>query len=451
MNAVVNPLPPTIAEVREDFVPKEHYVSDLMGRLERERLWPRVWQVACREEELHRPGSYILYDIGDQSIIVLRSESGISAFHNVCPHRGNKLLTKPRGNLVSFRCGFHGWKWDLEGNNTYIKDQDDWRQCGGLSSDAVGLGKVLVGRWGGFVFVNLSDDAEPFLDFIQPVPAFLDCLDFDKMRFAWYKTMPLKGNWKVAMESFMESYHVFTTHFQTNDWLDEPSTSSGHGKHGNHGYPERRPFGAPSHRTGKPIPSDMRAAFLLGMEKMIEQTGGKSGVGMGTQRSVDACRRLLTELPADTAAADVEITAGRFMMEAADAAGVGWPTVSAEQAQQLGVDWNIFPNIVLVFAFDATLVFRARPNGDDVGSCIFDMWALARARADEPPAFEYEYYENWRDHVHDIPPLLVQDLVNIEQIQKGMQSVAFAGSRLNPVQERQISNHHRVLRDYIDS
>src|SRR3954469_8428731 len=74
-------------------VDASRYISPEHAKLELERLWPNVWQVACREEEVAKPGDYFEYEIGDQSIIVLRTESGaLKAYFNACQHRGTQLL-----------------------------------------------------------------------------------------------------------------------------------------------------------------------------------------------------------------------------------------------------------------------------------------------------------------------------------------------------------------------
>src|SRR5690606_22342621 len=73
--------------------PVEAFVSEAYAELERERLWPRVWQVACRLEELPSVGSFVTYDIAGDSVIVVRtSDSELKAYHNVCPHRGRRLI-----------------------------------------------------------------------------------------------------------------------------------------------------------------------------------------------------------------------------------------------------------------------------------------------------------------------------------------------------------------------
>ena len=435
--------------VTDNFIPREHYVSPEFARAEKERLWPKTWQMACRTEEIAETGRFVVYDILDDSVIVVRTAEGIKAFHNVCPHRGNQLVEKS-GAVGQFVCGFHGWSWNLAGENTFVKDAADWAGCPRMQKEDLHLKEVRTGEWGGFVFVNLDPNGETFESFIEPVPEFLDCLDFDKMRFVWYKTMPLAGNWKTTMESFMESYHVYTTHAQTIPYLDEISVSYEHGKHGKHGYPAARLLGLPSARSDLPTPADLRQAYAQAIDDLAQQTGGlEVRVGAGSPRSADAVRRVLDELGPEATIEEIHMAGLRFMQEAAEAEGAGWPTVTAEQGANLGVDWNIFPNMVLVFALDSTLVFRARPDRDDPNKCLFDMWGLMRVAPDKAPAFRREYYEDWKANRDKIPPLLVQDLRNIEKIQRGMNSSAFEGSRINPVQERQIYNHHRVLREYL--
>src|SRR5579862_9190891 len=79
--------------VRPDFVPADHYLSSDFLRREKERLWTKVWQIACREEELPKVGNFITYDIMDESIVVVRTAPNeLKALHNVCKHRGRRLV-----------------------------------------------------------------------------------------------------------------------------------------------------------------------------------------------------------------------------------------------------------------------------------------------------------------------------------------------------------------------
>ena len=101
---------------RDDFMlPKDIYLSPQIAKLEKERLWPRVWQIAGRMEQLRNVGSYLTYDIGDDAVIVIRvSETGFKAFHNACQHRGRRLLDA-EGQIQEIACRFHGWRWRLNG------------------------------------------------------------------------------------------------------------------------------------------------------------------------------------------------------------------------------------------------------------------------------------------------------------------------------------------------
>src|SRR5215204_1464327 len=90
-NAVTGKVPvsPHSDEVRDDFVPASDYIAPEFQKPEYERMWNRVWQVACREEEIPKVGDYVTYEIGDQSLIVIRTAADrIQSFYNVCLHRG---------------------------------------------------------------------------------------------------------------------------------------------------------------------------------------------------------------------------------------------------------------------------------------------------------------------------------------------------------------------------
>lgn len=432
---------------RPDFAPKEHYVCPEFNRLESTRLWQRVWQIACREEEIPHPGNYIKYDVVDQSIIVIRGNDGaIRAFHNVCQHRGNQILTKERGSITKFNCSFHGWQWNRDGANVCVKDREDWAGCPKMASEDLRLKDVLVGTWGGFVFINMDKSAEPLEEFLGPVPGFLDCVELEKMRFKRYVTVPLKAKWITAITSFTESYHLYTTHPQLKMQVDDVSVGYAHGKHGSHGYPNARPFGAPSARTGLPVPDDIREGFVRAMEGFAKSTDRTGAV---SERSSQAVLRVLEEVPAGTSPVEVFRRAGEFMREAAEAEGAGWPELTADQAANLGVEWNIFPSLAGSISLDAAVLFRARPDSHDVDSCLFDIWLLERVAPDKAPAFEYEFYPEWRPAKASFPKLVVQDMRNIEQFQRGMCSIGFDGARINPVQETQVWNLHRVLQEYV--
>jgi phenylpropionate dioxygenase-like ring-hydroxylating dioxygenase large terminal subunit len=433
--------------VRHDFLPKDAYLSKDFLRRENERMWPRVWQIACRVEELAKVGDYIVYDIGDNSIIVVReNEDRIRGYHNTCSHRGRQLV-EGAGRAGQFRCKFHGWRYNLDGACIDVQDREDFASSTCVSDDELRLKEVLIDTWAGFVFINMDLNAEPLQNFLDPVPTFLDPFEMQKWRYRWYKTTVLPCNWKVVLEGFNESYHVAATHPQLLQHMgDDVTRSYAYGKHGMYLYPPgRRSVGTPSPRTGQPVPDDVRPVIVRHFNELSHTLKA-----MYTERAVAATGRLLTEVPATASIEEVYTKLGQFHQEAAEASGAGWPDISYEQWVKAGINWHIFPNHVFLQLKDGSIAYRARPNGDDPDSCIFDIWSLVRYTPGTEPPLKREFYPDFRDKtVERFGYILSQDFGNFGAVQKGMKSMAFQGSRINPLQESELSNMHRVLREYL--
>lgn len=435
-----------IQKVRDDFVPKGDYLSAEFANLEADRLWPRVWQVACREEEIPSVGDVIAYDILDESVILVRTAPDtIRAFYNVCPHRGRRLVDGP-GHVAQFMCKFHGWKWKLDGSTDRIVDEQDWEGC--LTRADTDLVPVKVGTWGGFVYVNMDDEAEPLETYLKDVIERCGKFEFEKLRFRWYKTVIYPCNWKVAVEAFNEAYHVQATHPQMLRYIQDYSVSGEYGLHSAFWYP---PLDAGqsrfeySSRLGEKPHSDYRQYVLEYFEEMHEQLGA-----MVTPRSYEAAQRLKSEVAADAPAIEVLTKLREFQREAALEDGAGWPEeLTPEYVAASRVDWHVFPNQVFLHSsVDGIICYRARPNGGDPGSCIFDIWSLVRYAPGKAPPLVREFCSDWTEQKWG--RILTQDFGNMEQVQKGMRSRAFKGARPNPKQERAVSNFHRGLRIFLD-
>lgn len=407
--------------VREDFVPKEAYYEPRFMQLEKQRLWPRVWQVACRIEEIARPGDYVTYEVADESIIVTRlDETTIRAHYNVCQHRGRKL-TGGVGNAKNFYCRFHGWRWNLDGSPREVLDRDDYRGC--LQDMDIRLKSVHVDTWGGFVYINMSDDPPPLRDDLDPIPAIFDNYEFEKMTYRWYKTVILPWNWKVALEAFNEGYHVAATHPQLLRFQDDWTVSEAFGKHSMFTYPpDNRPLGFPSRRLGGEVPNDLREGLFEYMEMMERELRA-----IWSTRDFEAARRLLTDVPEGEDPMNVLMQLMTFQREAAIDDGAGWPdNISFEQIVKAGIDWHIFPNMVVLPFMDGALWYRSRPNGDDPDSCVFDVWSLVRYAPGKEPSLRREFYSWWTDH-DDWGEILPQDFQNLGEVQQGMKSRGFIG------------------------
>lgn len=430
-------------EIRDDFIPKEDYLSAEFAEWEAKYLWPRVWQLACREEEIPKPGSFVTYDIVDDSIIVTRSDDGrIRAFHNVCPHRGRRLA-EGCGNVQRFVCKFHGWQFDSTGNNIRVVDRDDWNGC--LADGDIRLQEVKVGTWGGAVFINMDPDCEPLERFLSPMREHVEHYEFERLRYRWYKTVIMPANWKVALEFFNEFYHVQQAHPQLLTFTDDYSHSGGFGRHGKMWFAAE---GAVPFRRSPRLPPkdepDFRNYILDFVEKYYHELQA-----MVTQRNYEATQRLRTEVAADAAPGEVLAKWVEFQIEAAEKDGAGWPSrLTPEYMEKSGLDWHVFPNTVFLHGtVDGVLWYRIRPNGNDHETCIFDVWSLERFAEGKEPPLVREFYENWEDG--EWPRIYAQDFINIPHVQKGMKSRGFKGSRPNPLQERAITHFHRTLRAFM--
>ena len=193
-------------------VPVSRYTTKAFHDLEMKKLWPRVWQMACREEEIPQVGDHYIYEIGSYSIIVVRTPDGIKAHHNVCRHRGRKLCEHPgTGHAPSFICPFHGFSWNIDGSLRNITSEWDFPH---IDKDNFDLTPVKVGFWGGWVFVNMDMQAQPFDEFYGDLQKHFEVWRPEQRYIEAHVGKIMPCNWKLAQEAFMEAFHVITTHPQ---------------------------------------------------------------------------------------------------------------------------------------------------------------------------------------------------------------------------------------------
>ncbi len=426
-------------------IPVEAYVSDDYARAENERLWGKVWQIACRVEEIPDVGDYAVYDIIDESIIVVRSAPDtIEAFYNVCQHRGRRLVDEECGSARQFRCSFHGWRWKIDGQNIFVNDRRAWGDK--LTADNTKLPSVKCETWGGWVWINMDPDCEPLLDFLDPAPSLLGPYELERMRYRWRQRLIFPCNWKTALEAFNESHHAAITHPQLNRFGVTPFWyCQTHGKHGWHGPAVSTNPGRPGAQSpDAPTDShrDSRVLIWQSLKTIMDEVNSCT-----TDSIVDAARRLVEELPEGTPPAEVlaHLTASA---EQADAArGVIWPHIDADHMQKAGHDWHLFPNSVVLHGVTYALCYRSRPNGTDPNSCIFETYVIERYPEGAEPKTEWEFVPDPTDPRW--PNVLQQDFGNMPQVQKGMKSRGFMGARPNPRAEVVVAHFHQTLAEYM--
>ncbi len=446
------PLEISVADLAEPLTySAEAFTSRDYAKAEGDRLWAKVWQHAGRVEEIPEVGDFITYDVGDDSIIIVRTgPDTIKAYHNVCPHRGRQLIDTPTsenricGKRKNFVCGFHGWTFDLDGRNIYILEEDDWK--GALNEERTALSPVQVDLWGGWLFINMDPDCVSLNDYLEPARTVIEPFEFEEMRYKWRNWVVYPCNWKTAIEAFMEPYHVQGTHPQFLAYGEYYAYSKAYGIHGVSGFDNRnaeaKKVGGSSSVTRAGKGDDPR----LSTYELARENYETVNFSASTETLVNAATRLVDELPEGTPAGEV-VAHWIASAKADDAArGVIWPELTPDQLAEAGLAWSIFPNMSILQGRTFALCYRARPFGDDPDQCIFESYALERFPAGEAPKTEWVNAEATAEKWGSV---LAQDFSNMKWVQKGMKSRGFRGTLPNPHQERKVTNFHRVLARYM--
>jgi nitrite reductase/ring-hydroxylating ferredoxin subunit len=422
----------------DGFIPKDRYISRAFVELEMERLWPFTWQIACREEEVSAPGDYVEYAIGDQSVLVVRGDDReIHAFHNACVHRGTQL-GKGCGSFTDgcIRCPYHGWRYAFDGHVVEVVDAFEFDSL----PPNLRARPVRSECWGGFVFVNMNVDAEPLLEFLDPLPSILAPYRLEDMRFRSYRTTVLPANWKAVVDAFNEGYHVQGLHPQILPWTDDVSIEYEQFRtHAHYGrLPQARRRLQPSPRLAIADDDVDEAAILGGL------VAGLGGAFLKEERA------LVDELVgADLPRGALLPAFQQRRVELLAARGFDVDGFDVEQMTSADdVYW--FPNMVGPIYPGSALLFRVRPNGLDPDSSIKDTWVLEWPNADSPlRPLERKFYADWTER--DWGLITNQDYGNIARVQQGMKSRGFDGLRCNPRQESNIVHMHRVIDRYLFS
>lgn len=198
----------------------ERYTSREFMELEFEKLWPKVWNIGAWSAEIPEPGDFLTHQLGRESILLVRqADSGVKAFHNVCPHRGNRLVQSEQGSIDQFTCTYHGWVFDLQGALVHVQDQEDFPQgnpCGKLT-----LSEIPCEDWAGFVWYNMDANCFPLSGFLGELKDYIDLHRLQDAKRVYYKACEVNFNWKALHDNFCESYHLPTTHPEIGDYYED--------------------------------------------------------------------------------------------------------------------------------------------------------------------------------------------------------------------------------------
>jgi carnitine monooxygenase subunit len=202
----------------------EYYFDPSIYDAELRCIFQRNWLYFCHQSQIPEPGDFLSGEITGQSIYVVRGKDGaVRGFFNVCQHRAHQLLKGSGRVKNTFRCPYHSWTYDLEGN---LRGAPKCESVKNFSRSDIKLRSVGVDVIGGFVFVNLDASAEPLHKSVPHFKAKLlaMCPEAERLQFVKRQDFDIKANWKVVVENFLENYHSFYSgpaHGQLSNVIDQ--------------------------------------------------------------------------------------------------------------------------------------------------------------------------------------------------------------------------------------
>jgi phenylpropionate dioxygenase-like ring-hydroxylating dioxygenase large terminal subunit len=408
--------------VVSDRIPKERYYDSAFFALEAERLWPRVWQMACRLEEIPGARDFVEYEVLDRSVVVVRtSETEVAAYENACRHRGVKVI-EGCGTLKSgFTCPFHGWCYGLDGKNTFVSRAKSFSEHN-LEPGAIDLVPVRCELWGGCAWINLDPDAPPLRNCIEPFATILDAWKVESMRAEWWHAFRLPVNWKLAQEAFLEQYHVIETH------------------------PE---LVIPNRFAPKdPAAFDPEVFIDAELHYLKVMSEGMAGMVHANDVAVAERQRSITLAKDPT---EAMATWHRTLNDAVVAwhtdRGADIPDLNELEAQGIGETmYYCFPHYFVLPMYSSASAYRFRPLGPE--ETLMEIWSLTRyPEGEEPPVPARP--EVWAHDDPRVPPIPTQDFSNLPRQQRGLHNKGFEFMRLSERIEGGIANFERILDGYL--
>ena len=408
-------------------VAAERYTSAAFFEAENARMWPRVWQMAARDDEMPEPGDTMVYEnVGKSVLLVRQPDLSVRAFWNVCLHRG-RLLRTESGPARELECPFHGFTWALDGGLKRIPCQWDFAH---LDRAAMNLPELRVGRLGGYIFVNQDLDAPPLEAWLAPLPEHFARWRLEECFTAVWVAKVVPANWKVVAEAFMEAWHSVVTHPQILPFTGD--ANSRYSLWGDHVNLALTPFGVPSPHLGEIAQQDIIDAFAGG--------AGRNNVE----------------------AAPVTLAAGqraRTMLadrNRAAYAALGHDGDEASDAELLDAwTYNVFPNLSPWGGFMSNIVYRWRPWPDQHHT-LMEVRVLARAPKGAPVPRAAEMIMLGDDEAWSsvtawglLGSIFDQDMANLPYVQRGLVSSPNNRVELAAYQESRIRHFHATLDKYL--
>lgn len=431
----VNPVPDSLRENTNPYLGSENlsverYLSREFHDLEVAHIWKRTWQAVCRNTEIADAGDTFVYNITRFSVIVCRAADGsLKAYRNACLHRGRQLVDAS-GNYEKFRCPYHAFTWDLEGEFRGAPCKWDFPH---IEAEEFALPKVQVDTWGGWVFINLDREAPPLNEYLGVLPQHFERWKPENAYKMLHVEKVIPCNWKVGWEAFIESYHAVATHPQILEYTDD--ADSQYDVWGDHISRTITALGVPSFHL-EDISEQKIADTMFGVSAMVARpTEAEVPDGMSAREFIGM--RNSEEFSKNH---DRELSSFATNSERMDS-----------------ILYSIFPNLAPWAGFHPNITYRFRPNGDDHTTAIMEIIVLCQLpsgaeRPKDSPARrmgEDELFSQAPELGVELGTIFDQDLFNMPMIQKGMANVESGELVLANYQEVRIRHFHQTIDKYL--
>ena len=431
-----DPTPPPAPLLEESYeflgdedISFENYTSPDVAQAEYEKLWSKVWQWACHVDHIPQPGDYFVYDIGDLSALIVRTENGeIKAYFNSCMHRGTQLKQPGTcGFSKELRCPFHGWTWSLEGQLVDLPQAWDFPH---VTADSHQLPEMPVDIWEGFIFINFDQDAEPLAEYLGVLPQHWEEWGLSQRYIETHIRKHLPCNWKAAAEAFIEAYHVRETH-ATGQLGDEVTT-------------QYDVFGENVSRfihtrgLNSPLRSDPRTE-----DELLARISGRT-LGEGDLTLPPGARAR------DHYANHVQETMGERY-------GHDFSHLS-ESITLDSIEYYLFPNAFFFPGLSIPMVYRFRPDPTSPDFSYFDLLFM-RPRPPEgtapppPEVIELGIDESYStaEGVGPLGRVYDQDTANLAAQTRGFKSSFKSGQTLGNYQEIRVRHLQQRVKTYLEA
>jgi p-cumate 2,3-dioxygenase subunit alpha len=189
-------------------------------------IFDKCWLYVGHASEVKKPGDFKTRQVGGRPIIFNKDSSGkIHAFLNTCPHRGATVCREREGSSKTFRCFYHAWTFNSEGENIAIPGEDSYGPC--FDKSHMNLYKVpQFEEYRGFFFLNFDAEAIPLEEYLAGAKEYLDLIDDQSSTgemeiIQGTQEYDMKANWKLLVENSFDDYHVVPTHITYLDYLKD--------------------------------------------------------------------------------------------------------------------------------------------------------------------------------------------------------------------------------------